>query len=91
MAERTKLNGTSVKLNSTETSKDALGESVSEIVVFFQTFAITDVMYYFLVHAHKHTTHRAIVFFQILKHPPPLLCPSYNDVITIATWCSEPS
>lgn len=31
MAERTKLNGTSVKLNSTETSKDALGESVSEI------------------------------------------------------------
>ena len=32
MAERTKLNGTSVKLNSTETSKDALGESVSQIM-----------------------------------------------------------
>jgi hypothetical protein len=35
MAERTKLNGTSVKLNSTETSKDALGESVSEVMSKF--------------------------------------------------------
>ena len=34
MAERTKLNGKSVKLNSTESSKDALGESVSEAVKY---------------------------------------------------------